>query len=209
MDAGRRLADALLDEPVDDAVVLGLPRGGVVVATEVARRLGAPLDVVVVRKLGLPTAPEVAMGAIGEGGVRLLDLDLVRRCGVTAEEVAEVERVEQALLDLRLQRFRNGPLPDLQHRTALLVDDGIATGATAAAACEVVRRAGAARVVLAAPVGARRVVAALRGPDVVVCPLQPDPFDAVGRWYGRFDEVTDADVVRLLRAAREHAGVPT
>lgn len=201
-DAGRRLAARLAAEPLGDAVVLGLPRGGVVVAAEVAAALGAPLDVIVVRKLGLPEAPEVAMGAIGEGGVRLLDHDLIRRLGVGDAQVAAVIRAEQRVLADRLRRFRVGPPPDLRGRTALVVDDGIATGATAAVACRVARRFGAARVVVAAPVGAPDAVAALRDADSVVCLVQPASFDAVGRWYTRFPPTSEAEVADLLHAAR-------
>ena len=152
-DAGRRLAERLMSLRGEDAVVLGLPRGGVPVAFEVARALGAPLDVILVRKLGVPFQPELAMGAIGEGGARVVNDEVLRRAGVTPSELAEVEHREQAELDRRARRYRGGRPPvGLTGRTAVVVDDGIATGSTARAACLVARAQGAARVVLAVPV---------------------------------------------------------
>src|SRR6266568_4106979 len=149
-DAGRHLASSLDRLRGSDVVVLGLPRGGVPVAFEVARALGAPLDVIVVRKLGVPYQPELAMGAIGEGGIRVSNDDVIRRGGITSQEIAAVEERERADLDQQAQRFRAGrPHTDLAGRTAVIVDDGIATGSTAAAACQVARQLGASQVVLA------------------------------------------------------------
>ena len=140
-DAGRRLAHRMKTHRGEDVVVLGLPRGGVVVAYEVALALGAPLDVVVVRKLGVPYQPEVAMGAIGEDGVRVIDEDTVAHAGITEDELAAIERRERALLDTRVAHYRAGrERVDLTGRLALIVDDGMATGATARAACQVARR---------------------------------------------------------------------
>jgi putative phosphoribosyl transferase len=201
-DAGRRLGEHLASWRSPDVVVLGLPRGGVPVAAEVAAALGAPLDVIVVRKLGIPYQPEVAMGAIGEGGVRVLDDTLVARAGVSTAEVDAVEQRERATLESRVQRFRSGHEPlDLSGRTAIIVDDGIATGATATAAVQVARQLGAVRVVVAAPVGgsdaANRVSA-----DEVVCLLQPPGFQAVGSYYRDFQQTSDDEVAALLAAAR-------
>lgn len=212
VDAGTRLAAALArrftsdaagegqPSPLGDAVVLGLPRGGVPVAAIVARELGAPLDVIIVRKVGLPRHPEVAMGAIGEGGARVVDEQTMRWAGVSPEEFAAVEARERATLDARVHTLRAGRPPlDLEARTAIIVDDGIATGATARAAVQVARALGAARVILAAPVAAADTVAALeRTADAVVVPLTPPNFRAVGAHYRNFSPTTDTEVQRLL-----------
>ena len=212
-DAGRRLAAQLRHLRDDDVVVLGLPRGGVPVAFPVALALDAPLDIIVVRKLGLPHQPELAMGAIGEGGARVVDGSLVERAQVTDFELAEVERRERAELDRRADRFRAGRerIP-LAGRTALIVDDGVATGATARAACQGARAQGAARVVLAVPVGATATVDELRSvADEVVCPEVHDVFYAIGQFYGDFSQTSDEEVVDLLRrhAAHQPAAVPS
>src|SRR6266487_4360717 len=186
-DAGRHLASSLDRLRGSDVVVLGLPRGGVPVAFEVARALGAPLDVIVVRKLGVPYQPELAMGAIGEGGIRVSNDDVIRRGGITSQEIAAVEERERADLDQQAQRFRAGrPHTDLAGRTAVIVDDGIATGSTAAAASQVV---------LAVPVGAPESLDALRKVcDDVVCPHAPPFFMAVGTFYDDFRHVSDQEV---------------
>ncbi|MBX6386121.1 MAG: phosphoribosyltransferase [Microbispora sp.] len=190
---------------MEDAVVLGLPRGGVPVAFQVARALGAPLDVIVVRKLGVPYQPELGFGAIGEGGVRVVNPDVVRLANVTREEMAAVERAERAELERRARRFRGDRKPvDLAGRTVIIVDDGIATGGTARAACQVARAQGAARVVLAVPVGAPETIASLRrDADEVVCLETPDHFYAIGAWYEDFSQTSDEDVVECLRQAAE------
>lgn len=202
-DAGQRLAHRLGHLRGADVVVLGLPRGGVPVAFEVARALGAPLDVIMVRKLGLPHQPELAMGAIGEGGVRVSNDDVVLRAAVTAPEIAFVEERERHELDQQARRFRaGGKGVDLTGRTAIVIDDGVATGSTAAVACEVARRRGAAGVVLAVPVGAPESIEALRDVcDEIVCLLTPPFFMAVGTWYDDFGVVSDAQVSALLRLA--------
>ena len=152
-DAGRRLAQRTLHLRGENVVVLGLPRGGVPVAAEVARALRAPLDVIVVRKLGVPVQPELGMGAIGEGGVRIINPEVVAIAHVTDAEIAAVERRERAELERRARRFRGERRrTPLTGRTAIIIDDGIATGSTARAACQVARAQGAARVVLAVPV---------------------------------------------------------
>lgn len=200
VDAGQRLAGALGHLRGSDPVVLGLPRGGVPVAYQVARALGAPLDVIVVRKLGVPYHRELGFGAIGEGGVRVISDDIVRRGHVSAKDVASVERAEAAELTRQAQRFRaDRPRVGIEGRTVVVVDDGIATGATAAAACEVVRAQGAARVVLAVPVAPPDAVSWLRTlADEVVCLSTPRAFSAVGEWYRDFSQTPDEEVVALL-----------
>lgn len=180
--------------------MLALPRGGVPVAYEIATRLGAPLDVIVVRKLGVPFRPELAMGAIGEDGARVLDDEVIAASGVTPEELAAVEARERVELERRARRFRAGrPRLDLTGRTALLVDDGIATGSTARAACEVARAHGAARVVLAAPVAPRDAADRLEGvADELVVSDTPEPFFGVGQFYADFSQTGDDEVVDLL-----------
>ncbi|SKB10167.1 phosphoribosyltransferase [Aeromicrobium choanae] len=201
VDAGRRLARQLQHLAAPDVVVLGLPRGGVPVAFEVARALGAPLDVIVVRKLGFPLRPELAMGAIGEGGCEVIDRAEVALQGVTDEEVRAVERRERDELEARVRRLRGDrDRIDLTGRTALIVDDGIATGATAEVACRVARLQGAARVVVAAPVAPRSAADVLDAADALVVVESPEPFRAVGCWYSRFEAVTDEEVAALLGA---------
>jgi putative phosphoribosyl transferase len=204
-DAGRRLAARLEHLRGQDVVVLGLPRGGVAVAFEVARELGAPLDVILVRKLGVPSQLELAMGAIGEGGVRVLNRNVIRRARVGDAELASVQQRERVELLRQVARFRGDrpPIP-LAGRTAVVVDDGIATGSTARAACEVVLAQGARRVVLAVPVappGWERRFQAIA--DELVCLARPYPFDAVGCSYQNFRPTRDDEVVRCLDRARE------
>lgn len=199
-DAGRQLAAALGDLTGQDVVVLGLPRGGVPVAAHVADALGAPLDVIIVRKLGVPFQPELAFGAVGEDGVVVLNDDVVRVGEVSDPAIARITQREQREVSERARRFRHdrGPLP-LTGRTAVIVDDGVATGATARAACEVARAHGARAVVLAAPVGAARTLAALaRVADRVVCLNSPQAFGSVGQYYRDFTQVPDETVIRLL-----------
>jgi putative phosphoribosyl transferase len=201
VDAGRRLVRSLEHLRGPDTVVLGLPRGGVPVAFEVATALDAPLDVIVVRKLGVPFQPELAMGAIGEEGVLVLNPEVVRMAHVGEAEMANVERRERAVVSERASRFRAGrPRLDLAGKTALVVDDGVATGATARAACQVARALGAARVVLAVPVGPANVEERFRDDaDEVVCPDQPHMFYAVGQFYSDFSPTEDEEVTDLLR----------
>jgi putative phosphoribosyl transferase len=205
-EAGRRLAARLEHLRGQDIVVLGLPRGGVPVAAEVARELGAPLDVIIVRKLGVPYQPELAMGAIGEDGARVLDADLVMRAGITDDEVRQVEDHERVELDRRVRLLRTGRRRlDLTGRTAVVVDDGIATGSTARVACAVARHLGAARVVLAVPVAPADTLQTLHEPDEVVCVEVPSAFMAVGAHYRDFRPTTDEEVARLLDESA-HAG---
>jgi len=212
-DAGRRLASRMLHLRGEDVVVLGLPRGGVPVAAEVARALQAPLDVIVVRKLGVPFQPELGMGAIGEGDVRIVNPEVVAITHVTDAEIAAVEKRERAELDRRARRFRGDRRrTPLTGRTAVIIDDGIATGSTARAACQVAKAQGAARVVLAAPVAPPSACAALAADaDEVVCLETPRHFMAIGEWYQDFSQTSDAEVISLLRAAGEEgppAGAP-
>lgn len=209
-DAGHQLGGVLAGRVDESAVVLALPRGGVPVAAEVARALGFPLDVIVVRKLGVPSHPEYAMGAIGELGVRIIDGDVIRETGVSDDELARVDAVERAELERRARRYRGDrtPLP-LLGRTAVLVDDGMATGSTALAASQVARMLGARRVVLAVPVAAEQAVAELRRHvDDVVCVHTPAPFRSVGEWYSDFSQTSDDEVVRLLSEFDRPAPAP-
>jgi putative phosphoribosyl transferase len=203
-DAGRQLAERLAPGyRGQDAVVLGLPRGGVPVAAEVAQLLDLPLDVLVVRKLGVPFQPELAMGAVGEGGVLVVNEQVLRVAGVHERELALVEERERLEVARRAERFRGERAAlELEGRIALLVDDGIATGATARAACRVARAAGASKVVLAVPVAPADTVTMLRqDADEVVCLQSPAVFSAVGQWYDDFAQTTDEQVARLLHEA--------
>ncbi|WP_067833777.1 phosphoribosyltransferase family protein [Nocardia lijiangensis] len=199
-DAGRRLARRLERLRGEDVVVVGLPRGGVAVAYEVARALDAPLDVIVVRKLGVPRQPELAFGAIGEDEVLVINDEIVAYAKLTREEMATVERRERGELSRRagLLRRTRSRVP-LVGRTVVVVDDGIATGATARAACQVAWAHGARRVVLAVPVAPADSPAMLKGDaDEVVCLHAPTLFGAVGSWYRHFGQVCDAEVTELL-----------
>jgi putative phosphoribosyl transferase len=202
-EAGRALAAQLEHLRGADTVVLALPRGGVPVAYEVADALDAPLDVIVVRKVGVPGQPELAMGAIGEDGVRVVNDEIVRVVGATAADFARIEQIEREELQRRAERFRGAAARvDLVGRIAVIVDDGIATGSTARAACQVARAHGAARVVLAVPVAAPDSVRALVGDaDEIVCVEQPTWLRSVGQWYDDFTQVDDREVVDLLERA--------
>ena len=204
-DAGRQLAERLESWRGKDIVVLGLPRGGVPVAFEVAKALRAKLDVLVVRKLGVPFQPELAFGAIGEGAVRVINDSVVREAYLSDEDMAAVEKEQRAELARRSERFRRGRdrIP-VAGRIAVIVDDGVATGATAKAACQVARAQGASRVVLAVPIGAPDTVERFAGyADEVVCLHTPAFFYAVGQGYRRFTQTSDDQVVTLLDRARK------
>ena len=203
-EAGRLLAAQLgAYRGRDDVVVLGLPRGGVPVAFEVARALDAPLDVMVVRKLGAPGQPELAMGAIASGGIRLLNDRVVRMLGVTERMIETVAAAETRELERREQAYRGGvPRREVAGRTVILIDDGVATGATLRAATAAIRRLAPARIVVAVPTAPPDTCERLRAEaDEVVCLDTPEPFLAVGRWYRDFGQTTDEQVRALLERA--------
>ncbi len=203
-DAGRHLGERLA-EALDgrDVVVLGLARGGVPVAHEVARVLACPSDVLVVRKLGFPWQPELAMGAISEDGVVVTERDDLRRAGVSVEGFDRVATAERAELARRVELYRGDrPLIDLDHRSVVIVDDGLATGATALAACEVVRRRGATWVIVAMPVTSVAAATRMdRVADQFVALTRIDGPFAVGQWYEDFSQVSDREVVELMKRA--------
>lgn len=208
-EAGRQLAALLRPLAGDpDVIVLGLPRGGVPVAYEAAEALDAPLDVFVVRKLGVPGHEEYAMGAIASGGIRVVNHEVVRRLQITAAAVEAVERDERRELERRERLYRGDrPVPSLRDRTVVLVDDGLATGSTMLAAVQAVRTQRPRRIVVAVPVASREACDTLRREaDECVCVATPDPFYGVGLWYQNFNQTTDDEVQQLLataRAARE------
>lgn len=205
-EAGRLLADKLADYAGrSDVVVLGLPRGGVPVAFEVARQLHAPLDVFLVRKLGVPGYEELAMGALATGGVRVLNADVVRALGISEDIIESVAAKEQDELERRERVYRgNHPSLDVGGRIVILVDDGLATGSTMRAAAAALRQQGPARIVIAVPVGAQETCGELRAEvDEIVCLRTPEPFHAVGLWYKNFSQTTDQEVRELLQRAKE------
>jgi putative phosphoribosyl transferase len=201
-EAGRMLGERLAGLVGDDAVVLGIPRGGVVVAAEVARALGAPLDVVVPRKVGAPFNPELGLGAVAPG-VQVLDHRLIRDLGVTAEYLEREIAAQEREIARRMEAYRGGREPvEVAGRTAIVVDDGVATGGTAAAAARWARSQDASEVVLAVPVAPPQARPMLeREADRFIALGTPEPFHAVGQWYRDFDQVSDAEVVALLGTA--------
>jgi putative phosphoribosyl transferase len=207
-DAGRRLAVELrryANQP--DVIVLALPRGGVPVAYEVAEALHAPLDVFVVRKLGLPWQEELAIGALASGGVRVLDEDLIRVARVSDEDIRRVTLLEQAELERRERQYRGDrPFPDMTGKTVILVDDGLATGSTMRAAVAALRKEQPSRIIVAVPVAAPETCDAFRDiADDIICAETPEPFRAVSMWYDDFSQTTDDEVHELLEHARRAA----
>ncbi len=205
--AGRKLArqlDQLRNEPV---VVLGLPRGGVPVGFEVAQRLSAPLEVLLVRKLGVPFQPELAMGALGEGGIRIIDQDRVRRLGISADQIDQVERHERKELNRQAEVFRQGrSAAELVGQTAVIVDDGIATGSTALAACSIARQLGAQRIVMATPVAPHDAAPVFeKVADQFVAVVTPRRLGAIGFFYADFRSTPDSEVTALLEHSRASA----
>ncbi|GGX53105.1 phosphoribosyltransferase [Saccharospirillum salsuginis] len=205
--AGQELAQAVLDrlEPDKDDyfLVLALPRGGVPVAFEVAQKLGAELDLMVVRKLGLPWHSELAMGAIASGGIRILNEDVVRGSGVSEASIDQVQQDEEKELKRRETAYRGDrPMPTIQGRRVIIVDDGIATGATMKAAVQGVRSRKPADITVAVPVAPPETLSALRDlADDVVCVLAPDMMNAIGAWYVDFNQTSDDEVRELLNRA--------
>jgi putative phosphoribosyl transferase len=204
VEAGQLLGTALMQLAAEDVVVLGLPRGGVPVAREVARALAAPLDVIVVRKLGVPGQPEFAMGAIGEGDVSFIDWGVVSAAGVTGVQLSRVIQSEREVLERRALLLRGDREPqDLEGRVVVIVDDGMATGSTVKAAVRVTRALGAARVIVAAPVAPADTVDDLRSvSDAVVVLETPEPFYAIGQFYDDFSQTSDSEVLAALRGGQ-------
>lgn len=202
--AGLALAQSLQDyRDRDDVIVLALPRGGVPVALEVARALGTPLDLMLVRKLGTPGQEELAMGAIASGGGRVMNEDVVRGLGISATAIERVAEQETAELRRREQAYRGDrPWPELAGQCVILVDDGLATGATMRAAVGAVRSNRPARIVVAVPVAPHDTIALLRQEaDEVICLAEPEPFQAIGLWYLDFSQVSDDEVRDMLDQA--------
>lgn len=210
-EAGQHLAERLSRYAGEDILVLGLPRGGVPVAYEVAKKLNAPLDIFTVRKLGVPGHEEYAMGAIASGGVRVLNDEALRELGISAAEVEDAIEEEQEELERRETLYRRDrPAPALEGRTVLLVDDGMATGASMTAALKALRQHNPARVIVAVPAASRTVCEQLEAlVDEVVCGITPEPFMAVGVWYEQFEQTTDQEVQELLDRAEAFGGAQT
>ena len=205
-DAGLRLAERLLRYREENPVVMALPRGGVPVGAEISRALNAPLDVVVARKLGAPGQPELAIGAVAPGGVQLINERVVRWLGIPEGWIEQAAEKELAEVQRRMQRFREGrPAPEVGDRTAILVDDGIATGMTASAAIRATRAAEPRRVVLAVPICAKETAEKLsREVDELVCLKMPEDLWAIGLWYRDFHQIPDEEVIDLLEKSRRN-----
>ena len=204
-DAGTQLAESLqhyASRP--DVIILALPRGGVPIAYEVATRLGLPLDIFVVRKLGLPGREEFAIGAIASGGARILNRDVIRFTHLNDDDIASITAREQVELERRERTYRGAlPFPDLRRKVAILVDDGLATGSSMKAAIAALQLKKTARVVVAVPVAPAETCEALRAiADEVVCARTPQHFQSVGQWYDNFGQTTDTEVHELLNQAR-------
>jgi putative phosphoribosyl transferase len=208
-EAGEKLAQKLTSyRDRADVLVLALPRGGVPVAFELARELNLPLDVFVVRKLGVPWQPELAMGAVASGGIRFLNREVVQGLGVSEEEISETTTREEESVRQREALFRNGrPAPQIAGKTILLVDDGLATGSSMRAAVAALRQLGPARIVIVVPVGSAGTCRELeREADEVVCLVTPEPFWAVGQWYADFSPTSDEQVQELLQHSKHQDG---
>ncbi|MGE5610108.1 MAG: phosphoribosyltransferase [Bacillota bacterium] len=211
VEAGRILGSYLreyADRP--DVLVLALPRGGVPVGFEIARILHAPMDVFLVRKLGVPGQEELAMGAIASGGIRVLNQSVIDSMGIPQDVIEAVAAAEQQELERREREYRDDrALPEIQGRSVILVDDGLATGATMRAAVAALREQKPSRIVVAVPVGAPESCDELRREaDEVVCPMMPEPFYAIGLWYEDFGQTSDAEVRDLLASAQTQQHVP-
>lgn len=201
-EAGRRLADELAGyEGRKDVLILALPRGGVPVAEPIAKALKAPMDVFIVRKLGVPGHRELAMGAIASGGVRVMNMDVVRSLSISEEQIEKVADTEQRELERREKQYRGDrSFPEISGKTVILVDDGIATGATMRVAIKALRKAGPHKLVVAVPLAPPDTCEILsREVDELVCPLRPSPFHAIGLWYEDFSQVSDETVEGILK----------
>jgi len=210
--AGQELAKALSAyDGKKDTLLLALPRGGVPVAFEIARRLNLPLDVLLVRKLGVPGQEEYAMGAIAEEDILYINPDIMRQLDIRAADIKNVITKERAELNRRRERYRRGrPAPQLDGKTVIVVDDGLATGATMHAAARALKQAKVKRLIVAVPVGARDTCREIeKEADAVICLYQPDPFYGVGRWYGDFSQTSDKQVERLLMQAQTQSQANT
>lgn len=206
VEGGRRLVSALKDlERLDDALILALPRGGVEVGAEVARAFDLQLDLLIVGKIGVPWQPELALGAMASGGVLLLNQDIVQATGVSPEEIDEIAATERRELERRERAYRSGGgAVEVRGRTVVVVDDGVATGASMRAAVSSLRERGPSRIVVGVPVGSAGTLLLLkRLADEVVCPLVPPFFTSIGEWYEDFPQLSDDAVRRLLEESRQ------
>lgn len=205
VEAGRRLATALKDAVSKDAIVLAIPRGGVVVGHMVAHALGIPLDVIIPKKIGAPDNPELALGAIMEDGTTILDERLIQLLQVSKHYIAEESKKQRMEIERRLKLYRgDAPYPVLKNREVVIVDDGIATGSTMKAALSSVRKRGAKKIIIAVPVGPESTIKELKDEaDSVVCLFTPEPFYAIGQFYTKFDQTSDDEVKRLLKLGTE------
>jgi putative phosphoribosyl transferase len=208
-EAGRLLAEQLREYAGEAPLVLALPRGGVAVGYEIARALDAPLDVMMVRKLGVPWHPELGMGALAEGGAVYINREVLQEAELEPDELRTVIAEEARELERRVRRYRGGrPLPELKGRTVILVDDGLATGGTARAAVRALRGFGAGRIILAVPVAASETAEQLREEvDTLVCVQEPVNLWAIGTWYEDFHQMSDEEVLVLLDQAHQSTGV--
>jgi predicted phosphoribosyltransferase len=208
-DAGRKLADNLTEyKQSDSVIVLAIPRGGVVLGYEIAVALNAPLDIVIPRKIGAPGNPELAIGAVTEDGARVLNEEIVSMFRISEDYLEEITEREIAEIQRRASVYREGgPPPNLEQKIVIIVDDGLATGATMKAAVKSARERKASKIVVAVPVAPPDTVKQLsKEADVIVCPVIYEPFYAIGQFYVDFDQVSDEEVVQLLRKARARSG---
>ncbi|MGB8348712.1 MAG: phosphoribosyltransferase [Ktedonobacteraceae bacterium] len=205
VEAGKRLAVALKATVGKGAIVLAIPRGGVVVGHIVARALGVPLDIIIPRKIGAPSNPELAIGAMTEDGTTILDERLIQQLDISRHYIKEESEKQKLEIERRLKLYRgDAPYPILKNREVVIVDDGIATGSTMKAALSSVRRRGAKKIIIAVPVGPESTIKELKDEaDSVVCLFTPEPFYAIGQFYTKFDQTSDDEVKRLLKAGTE------